>query len=91
MVTSDEKHKRSQRLLAISDEKTAAFYERHIGKIMFALMEKSKPGTPMHGFTDNYIRIEIDNNDSLDNQLVKVQLIEFNEDRTALKAEILNT
>ena len=91
VVTSDEKHKRSQRLLTISDEKTIAFYERHIGKTMVALMEKSKPGTPMHGFTDNYIRIEIDNDDSLDNQLVKVKLIEFNEDRTALKAEILNT
>ena len=91
VVTPEEKHNRSQRLLAISDEKTHAFYERHIGQTMTALMEKSKAGTPMHGFTDNYIRIELDSDDSLDNQLINVRLIEFNEDRTALKAEIVNS
>ena len=89
VVTTEEKHKRSQRLLALSDEKTIAFYERHIGQTMTALMEKSKAGTPMHGFTDNYIRVEIDGDDSLDNQLIQVKLLEFNEDRTALKAEII--
>ena len=89
VVTTEEKHKRSQRLLSLSDEKTVAFYERHIGKEMVALMEKSKAGAPMHGFTDNYIRVEIDSDDSLDNQLIKVKLIEFNDDKSALRAEII--
>ncbi len=89
VVTPDEKHKRSQQLLALSDERTIAFYQQHIGKTMVALMEKSKAETPMHGFTNNYVRVEIDNDDSLDNQLIQVKLIGFNDDRTALKAEIV--
>ncbi len=90
VVSPEDKHKRSQRLLALSDEKTQAFYEQYIGNTMTALMEKSKEGTPMHGFTDNYIRVEIDGDDSLDNCLVDVKLIGFNDDRTSLKAEIVS-
>ncbi|MEG0037635.1 MAG: tRNA (N(6)-L-threonylcarbamoyladenosine(37)-C(2))-methylthiotransferase MtaB [Bacteroides sp.] len=89
VVTPDEKHKRSQRLLSLSEEKTKAFYTRHIGQTMSVLMEKSKPGTPMHGFTANYIRVEVENEPSLDNQLVTVRLGEWNEDETALKGTIL--
>lgn len=89
VVTPDEKHKRSQRLLALSEEKTKAFYTRHIGQAMSVLMEKSKPDTPMHGFTANYIRVEVENEPSLDNQLVTVRLGEWNEDETALKGTIL--
>ncbi|MDR0745383.1 MAG: tRNA (N(6)-L-threonylcarbamoyladenosine(37)-C(2))-methylthiotransferase MtaB [Mediterranea sp.] len=90
MVSPDEKHKRSQRLLQLSDEKTEAFYARHIGKSMKALMEKSKHGTPMHGFTENYIRIETDHNEALDNRIVMLQLNGFNEDRTALRGTIVS-
>lgn len=84
-VSTEEKHKRSQRLLHISDEKTEAFYARHIGEKMDVLFEKSKPGTPMHGFTKNYIRVEIENNESFDNRIVTMLLGDFNEDKTALK------
>ena len=53
------------------------------------LMEKSKAGTPMHGFTDNYVRVELPYDLSLDNQLVRVRLGEFNEDGTALLGTII--
>ncbi|MBM6806867.1 tRNA (N(6)-L-threonylcarbamoyladenosine(37)-C(2))-methylthiotransferase MtaB [Bacteroides caecicola] len=89
VVSADEKHRRSQQLLALSEEKTRAFYARHIGKEAVVLMEKSKAGAPMHGFTDNYIRVELPHDDSLDNQLVRVRLGEFNEEGTALKGTIL--
>lgn len=89
VVSPDEKHQRSQRLLALSDQKTQAFYARHIGREAWALLEKSKPGTPMHGFTDNYIRVEISHDDALDNRLVRVRLGDFNEDGTSLLATLL--
>ncbi|MGP1539896.1 tRNA (N(6)-L-threonylcarbamoyladenosine(37)-C(2))-methylthiotransferase MtaB [Bacteroides pyogenes] len=89
VVSPDEKHRRSQRLLALSDEKTQAFYARHIGQMMPVLMEKSKVGSPMHGFTENYIRVEVENDASLDNQVIAVRLGGFNEDKTALKGTIL--
>lgn len=89
VVSPEEKHKRSQRLLALSDEKTKNFYRQFIGKEAKVLMEKSKAGVPIHGFTDNYIRIETEHNDELDNCLVTVRLGDFNEDGTALKASLL--
>ncbi len=89
VVAPEEKHKRSQRLLTLSDEKTQAFYVRHIGQTMPVLMEKTKAGMPMHGFTANYIRVEVENDPSLDNKMVDVLLGELNGDGTALKGTIL--
>lgn len=56
---------------------------------MSVLLEKSKGSTPMHGFTKNYIRVEVESDNSLDNQVVNVRLGDFNEDKTALKGTIL--
>ena len=53
------------------------------------VMEKSKVGTPMHGFTDNYIRVEMDHDDQLDNQLIRVRMGGFNEEGTALKGVLV--
>lgn len=88
-VSPEEKHERSQRLLALSDEKTHAFYASFLGKEANVLMEKAKPGMPMHGFTDNYIRVEMAHDDSLDNRIIRVRLEDFTEDQTALKAVLL--
>lgn len=89
VVSPEDKHARSQRLLSLSEEKTHVFYARHIGREATVLMEKSKAGAPMHGFTDNYIRVELEHDDALDNRLVRVRLGEFNEDGTSLKGTIL--
>lgn len=89
-VSPDEKHRRSQLLLNLSDEKTQAFYARHIGREAAVLLEHPKPGQPFHGFTDNYVRVEVaDAPAHMDNQLVRVRLGDFNEDGTALKAIII--
>lgn len=90
VVSPDEKHRRSQQLLDISDEKTKAFYQRHIGQTMPVLLERSKPGTPMHGFTPNYIRVEVPHNNALDNQLRQLRLGGFNADGTALFGEFVD-
>ncbi len=89
-VSPDEKHRRSQLLLTLSDEKTEAFYARHIGCEATVLLEHPKPRQPFHGFTENYVRVEVAEADSgMDNQLVRVRMVGFNEDKTALKAEII--
>ena len=88
VVSPEDKHRRSQRLLQLSEEKTHAFYARHIGQTMSVLLERSKPGTPMHGFTSNYIRVEVPHDDALDNQVISVRLGDFNEDGTALSGVI---
>ena len=90
VVTPAEKHHRSQRLLELSEEKTRAFYSRHIGQTMQVLLERSKPGMPMHGFTSNYIRVEVPHDDALDNQVVSVRLGDFNEDGSALLGVVID-
>ena len=89
VVSPDEKHERSQRLLAISDEKTKAFYRKHIGREMTVRLEPSKAGVPMHGFTDNYIRVELNRDNELDNRIITVRLEGFNEDETSLVGTIV--
>lgn len=89
VVSDGDKKLRSKRLLDMSDNKTHAFYERFIGYEAEVLFEKAARGRAMHGFTKNYIRVELPpspDNDRLDNQLVKVKLGGFNHDKTALKA-----
>ena len=71
----------------MSDEKTKAFYAQHIGQLAEVLFEKATRGRAMHGFTRNYIRVELSAQDArpeLDNQLVDVVLNDFNRDKTAL-------
>ena len=87
VVSDKEKKQRSQRLLRLSDEKTEAFYARHIGQEAEVLFEKALRGRAMHGFSRNYIRVELPaalTREEYDNQLVKVRLGGFNHDKTAL-------
>ena len=89
IVSPQEKHERSQRLLQLSEEKLQSFYQCHRGEQLPVLLERSKPGAPMHGFTPNYIRVEVPRNEALDNQLVTYRLGAWNDDRTALIGEPL--
>jgi len=92
VVSEKDKKLRVKRLLELSDKKTQAFYERHIGQEAEVLMEKATRGRAMHGFTKNYIRVELSAKDAdpaLDNQLVSVKLGELTRDKESLKAIIL--
>lgn len=85
VVTPQEKHERSQRVLALSTQKTHGFYARFIGTTRPVLLEHASPRKPfMNGFTDNYIRVEVPNQPHLDNQIVPVRLDGFNEAGDAL-------
>lgn len=88
VVSPEVKHERSQRLLALSDRKLHEFYERFIGTTRPVLLEKPKAGMPIHGFTDNYIKVEIeptDENMKLINTIVNIELKGFNHNGTALE------
>ena len=94
IVSDTEKKRRSKLLLDLSEEKRLAFYESHIGTLVDVLFEKSNRGRAMHGFTRNYIRVELPASiarEFYDNQIIKVRLKGFNHDKSALKAEIQET
>lgn len=92
VVDDREKKHRAHKLLKLSDEKTRAFYAEHIGQEADVLFEKAVRGKAMHGFTDNYIRVELSPDqakEEYDNQILRVRLGEFNFDQSSLKAELL--
>ena len=91
-VDEKTKKQRSARLLALSEQKTHDFYQQYIGSCQLVLMEKAQRGRAMHGFTPNYIRVELPaslSRPELDNQLVMLRLVDFNHDRSALVAELM--
>ena len=91
-VADRDKKERARRLLNLSDEKTQAFYADYMGQEAEVLFEKSAVGKAMHGFTRNYIRVELHphlSKEEYDNQLMRVRLGEFNFDKTALKAILI--
>jgi MiaB-like tRNA modifying enzyme len=79
------KQLRSKRLLDLSDQRTKAFYQSQTGTDHTVLFEHTKRGKKMHGFTENYIRVETDYDINCINKLIHVTLKDFNEDKTALK------
>lgn len=92
VVSGKDKKQRSKRLLELSDRKTEGFYRQYIGQEAEVLFEKAPRGRAMHGFTRNYIRVELpalQADPKLDNELVRVRLGESTPDRQALKVELI--
>ena len=92
VVDDAEKKVRSKRLLDLSEQKRINFYARYIGTEQEVLFEKATRGKAMHGFTANYIRVELPAklaNEEYDNLILRVRLGEFNRDKSALQVELL--
>ena len=88
VVSDKDKKLRSRRLLDLSDQKTETFYRKYIGQEAEVLFEKAPRGKAMHGFTRNYIRVELPAqiaDPALDNEIVKVRLGELTRDKQSLK------
>ena len=92
VVSEKDKKQRSKRLLDLSEEKTVAFYQKYERQEAEVLFEKAPRGKAMHGFTRNYIRVELSVQDAdirWDNQIVKVRLGELTPDKQALRCSII--
>lgn len=58
IVPMNERRRRNEILQQVSDAKLKAFYNSQIGKEAIVLWEDSKKGDQMHGFTENYVKVE---------------------------------
>ena len=78
VVSPQEKHARSQRLIALSERKHRAFCQRFVGTVRAVLWEHAREGQPMQGFTDNYVRVEMPaDHQALDNTITSITLTDF--------------
>ena len=92
VVSAQDKKQRSQRLLDLSEQKTQDFYSSYIGTEAEVLFEKAPRGKAMHGFTANYIRVELPASkakEEYDNEIMRVKFKGFNRDKSALICEVI--
>lgn len=90
VVPAQTKHERSQRLLALSEEKRRAHYAQFIGTTRPVLWEHARDNEPMQGFTDNYIRVKQAAGDhAKDNHVTLAELGDFTADGECLN-EVLD-
>lgn len=59
VVTQEEKHRRVDELTNLSNRKLRTFAGQFLGTTRPVLLEHSRPGQPMAGFTDNYLKVRI--------------------------------
>lgn len=58
IVQINERRRRNEILQQVSDAKLTTFYNSQQGKEATVLWEDSKKGDSMHGFTENYVKVE---------------------------------
>ena len=80
IVTQPDKQERAARMIAMSDKKQADFARRYLGTVRPVLLEHGRGKGLMHGFTDNYIRVNVEPDMSLANRIVNVKLLKLNDD-----------
>ncbi len=73
-VEPAEKHRRTRIMLAESERLYEAFAAPFEGTVRPVLLEHPRPGRRMAGFTDNYLRVELDAPAELDNTIAPVRL-----------------
>ena len=88
IVPQREKQRRVARMIALSDKKQRAFIERYVGTVRPVLMEQPHGQGPMHGFTDNYIKVNMPPCQALVNKVVDVKLLKINDD-LSIDAEVV--
>ena len=76
VVSQHDKHMRARTMLDISDRKLKEFTDSFIGTVCPVLVEHRAKGDTMGGFTDNYLRVSLPADASLDNRIVPVRLLE---------------
>lgn len=75
VVSQQDKHRRVNEMLHVSERKMEAFARQFLGTVRPVLLERGRPGEPKSGFTDNYLKVSVDAPHNLDNTIVPVRLL----------------
>jgi threonylcarbamoyladenosine tRNA methylthiotransferase MtaB len=71
------RNSRNAMLRNLSEKKKSNFSEQYLGTNAVALLEQERNGDVMYGFTENYIKVSVPYDASKVNQLLAVQLQDF--------------
>jgi threonylcarbamoyladenosine tRNA methylthiotransferase MtaB len=73
-VEIEDRKRRTQMYINLSEKKLRAFYEKHLGTQQTVLFEEQIKKDKILGFTENYIKVETRHDEDLVNQMKKVKL-----------------
>jgi threonylcarbamoyladenosine tRNA methylthiotransferase MtaB len=74
IVPINERRRRNEILQQVSESKLNTFYQSQQGKEAIVLWEDSKKGDMMHGFTENYVKVETKYNKNKVNTFEKITI-----------------
>lgn len=94
VVSQEEKHRRTRQMLAVSERKLEEFTRRFINTVRPVLLEHPRAGHPLSGFTDNYLKVEINGVDAaqakaLDNTIADVIIGHPINERESVEAKLI--
>jgi threonylcarbamoyladenosine tRNA methylthiotransferase MtaB len=67
------RRERNEMLRILSEKKKRYFYEQHLNHNLDVLFEASSKGGNMHGFSNNYVKVELPYDEHLVNRVVSVK------------------
>lgn len=86
------RRERNEMLRILSEKKRLNFYQQYIGSQQLALFEGKNIEGKMTGFTENYVKVAVDYDEKLINQLRPVELLgsTYHEEELMINASILD-
>lgn len=88
-VPKEIRSDRSKMLHILSEKKKRFFYEQHLNKTYQVLLETEQHEGFLNGFTENYIKVKIPYQPSLENTIQSINLITFDTESTIV-GELIN-
>lgn len=89
VVSQEDKHRRTNVMLALSERKLADFTARFTGTVRPVLAEHPRKGKPMMGFTDNYLRVQMRPAPEFSGRVVDVRLGNVDDSGEVIDGEII--
>lgn len=94
VVSQEEKHRRTRQMLAVSERKLEEFTRLFTDTVRPVLLEHPRAGHPLSGFTDNYLKVEINGVDpaqakALDNTIADVVIGQPINERESVEAKLI--
>jgi threonylcarbamoyladenosine tRNA methylthiotransferase MtaB len=74
-VDPEERKLRTRKYINLSEKKLRAFYEKQLGSSHTVLFESPNDSGLMTGFTENYVRVEVEPGSFMENELASIKLI----------------
>ena len=95
VVSQEEKHRRTRQMLAVSERKLEEFTRRFMNTVRPVLLEHPRAGHPLSGFTDNYLKVEINGVEpakakALDNTIADVVIGHPINERESVEAKLIS-